>query len=157
MKPCSITPRQLSALTVLMALLAYGAWRMWPRPIHLTQGQIALEAFKVSYKDSYGPCELIYGPVGMECRVTFDGMIEVRALDAAKEWNDHRKKVACTAENGDHVVCSDVVGGPDDTDRPPVIPEGYKEVFYTTGCPKCAVGWVLKKGKCGDGDLNCQD
>lgn len=73
-----------------------------------------------------------------------------------QEWNAHRSAVACVAKDSHHKVCSTEVDGPDDSDKPPRLPEGYKAVFYTDGCPKCAVGWVIKKGKC-DMDLNCYD
>lgn len=91
--------------------------------------------------------------------------------ELAKAWNEHRTKAACTATSataveagvldakpGDHIVCDDESNGPDDKDYPPTIPPGYREVFYTTGCPTCPVGWVLVKGtKCGPDDLNCAD
>lgn len=84
-------------------------------------------------------------------------------------WNEHRTRMACTAlagsgrvpspHVGDHIVCSNVMGEADSNDRPDHVPDGYYVGFYTSGCPTCAVGWVLKKGRCGDPGTshNCYD
>ena len=76
----------------------------------------------------------------------------------AASWNAHRRAAACKSQSGRHDVCDIQVGGAHFQDRPPLIPPGWRTVFYTTGCAHCAVGWVLVPGeRCGPKDLNCMD
>ena len=78
--------------------------------------------------------------------------------DVAQRWNAHRRTAACERDDGRKIVCDPAVGGKDLLDRPPQIPRGWRTVFYTHGCPHCAVGWVLVPGeKCGPRDFNCMD
>ncbi|HYE72633.1 MAG TPA: hypothetical protein VEF04_04845 [Blastocatellia bacterium] len=79
------------------------------------------------------------------------------------EWNEQQVKTACVADKddsrrgakkGDHVVCE----GDSLTDaKPPSIPEGYCIVYYTSGCPDCAVGWVFARGDKCKKCLNCMN
>lgn len=73
---------------------------------------------------------------------------------AVKAWNDEQTKKACKSPDGMNVVCDASANANPMPGFPP--PLGYAWVFYTSGCPTCAVGWVLKKGSCTEiGALNC--
>jgi len=77
----------------------------------------------------------------------------------AWEWNQKQKANACVAEEdklgarkGDHVVCS---GATSIGSQPHYIPDGYCVIYYTSGCPTCAVGWVYGRGSRCENCLNC--
>lgn len=77
-----------------------------------------------------------------------------------REWSQHRLVASCRVPEDKKYplhVCSDIVGGPDDMDKPDFdkIPAGYRMSFYTDAPEGKPTGWVLKKGPCGDEDRNC--
>jgi hypothetical protein len=82
-------------------------------------------------------------------------------------WNKKQIKTACVADKdlpmlsakkGDHIVCDDaVIGGTTSTEKPTRIPDNYCVVYYTSGCPTCAVGWVYAKGARCENCLNCSN